>query len=594
MKCNLFIILLMGIFSINLISASSFGYDDSNKFGYNSIIKEGTGTINNNYINNSYTNITIINGSYVPYQNATQDVNLGEFNLTTGNLLWLNGTIGNPSILFGNEGNLSFKNTGGSTFHLNHGLYIDGGLNDFLDIGSKLIVGTYARIAQYLSIGQYLNVTGNVNLGADLCNITSGVCYNLADLNKTGGSSDVFNSTYDNTTLAWNGNHSEYSKFWYNSTYSGSTFNTSYNNALTGNNFSILVNYTDSNYVTHLQLYDNITDVINRIFSIGNWTADKVNYNTTIENQLLFANYSIFTNCSIGTVIQNLTSTGAQCIAFPTLIEADPFFIAENTSLARIGTCPEGQVIQNATTAGVQCVTPVVTTAIIPYMTLQRTIGHYVTNGTNGTAFLADDMQLPSVIGTPTPNTTVDTSRAWIRFATAATINTMGGQTEPYGYTQRAYQPKYTSLVRTDVITPTMNSSIWVGLTSGVLTTSEVRENYTVTTLNFAAIGYSRNNTALFNGGNWGCCTGNGSGYNCTNMGMAVASNTKYTMIVDLTNSSQAACLVINDTGSMVSINRTIWLPHLTASLGIHNGITTKNATVKYYFISKGQLEQNY
>ena len=71
--------------------------------------------------------------------------------------------------------------------------------------------------------------------------------------------------------------------------------------------------------------------------------------------------------CSGIQVVQNTTTTGVKCIT-PTITEADPIFVAGNTSIwvamnakAKPGTCAAGQVVQNTTTSGVQCVTTSVT-----------------------------------------------------------------------------------------------------------------------------------------------------------------------------------------------------------------------------------------
>jgi hypothetical protein len=120
----------------------------------------------------------------VPYTNAFKDVNLGGNNLTNGEMLSLIEGAGFPSLRFGTHGNITFYDATGNTFRFNHGIYIDGGTNDFLDIGAQLLVGTYARITDYLTIGNYLNVSTNISLGDKICTLL-GVCYSLTDLNAT-------------------------------------------------------------------------------------------------------------------------------------------------------------------------------------------------------------------------------------------------------------------------------------------------------------------------------------------------------------------------------------------------------------------------
>lgn len=58
----------------------------------------------------------------------------------------------------------------------------------------------------------------------------------------------------------------------------------------------------------------NVTDQRWNYSSIGNWTADKINYNTTVQLRNIFVNQSIIANCPSGQVIQNITTGGLQCV----------------------------------------------------------------------------------------------------------------------------------------------------------------------------------------------------------------------------------------------------------------------------------------
>lgn len=60
--------------------------------------------------------------------------------------------------------------------------------------------------------------------------------------------------------------------------------------------------------------------------------------------------------------------------------ESDPIYVAENSTIARIGDCPLGQVVQNTTTGGVECV-PLVTASTTYYPNTTQTTGGTNTTG---------------------------------------------------------------------------------------------------------------------------------------------------------------------------------------------------------------------
>ena len=75
---------LLVLTSLSFVSAS-FGINNPNLPSITRPISTGSG--DTNYYNNSYSNITIINGSsynssYVPYTGATTDVDLGTYDIT--------------------------------------------------------------------------------------------------------------------------------------------------------------------------------------------------------------------------------------------------------------------------------------------------------------------------------------------------------------------------------------------------------------------------------------------------------------------------------------------------------------------------------
>lgn len=60
--------------------------------------------------------------------------------------------------------------------------------------------------------------------------------------------------------------------------------------------------------------------------------------------------------------------------------ESDPIYVAENSTIARIGDCPLGQVVQNTTTGGVECV-PLVASSTTYYPNTTQTTGGTNTTG---------------------------------------------------------------------------------------------------------------------------------------------------------------------------------------------------------------------
>ena len=146
----LFTILLMGVFLIGIVDSKvAIVHINSDQIGGGNVSW-----------NQSYANTL-----YVPYEGATGSVNLGNNNLTLGENLTISGNY--PTAHFGNA-NLSFWGIAGQTFHFSNGVYIDGSVNPFLDVGSLLIVRTYAQVFQSLTVGTQLNVTQDINVGRNV------------------------------------------------------------------------------------------------------------------------------------------------------------------------------------------------------------------------------------------------------------------------------------------------------------------------------------------------------------------------------------------------------------------------------------------
>ena len=77
-------------------------------------------------------------------------------------------TAHDPTIYFmsaGTDGSLRYEDTG-DTFHLNHGLYIEG-TNGFLDVATRGLFGEYVSIDEYLTVGGFANISGVLNVSSD-------------------------------------------------------------------------------------------------------------------------------------------------------------------------------------------------------------------------------------------------------------------------------------------------------------------------------------------------------------------------------------------------------------------------------------------
>jgi hypothetical protein len=147
---------------------------------------------------NNLTILNFINATVIEFNVTGNMVVHGNLTVTEGTTT-TNLTIpfgnGYPSVYMG-DGRLSFYDMAGDTFHFNHGIYIDGGVNDFLDIGDKLLVHNYIRSDTYI-VAPYVNATTDLTFGSGLCNM-SGNCLTFDQLNKSNSSEFVRNNTENN------------------------------------------------------------------------------------------------------------------------------------------------------------------------------------------------------------------------------------------------------------------------------------------------------------------------------------------------------------------------------------------------------------
>jgi uncharacterized membrane protein len=111
---------------IPLVESSQ--YNDCNVYGNCKPISSSSGTTNN-YYNNTYENITIINGSsynesYVPYIGATTDVNLGSKNIIVGLANLFKTIVSSLTVLI--TGNLQVTGNITTTTNTDFGYYNNG------------------------------------------------------------------------------------------------------------------------------------------------------------------------------------------------------------------------------------------------------------------------------------------------------------------------------------------------------------------------------------------------------------------------------------------------------------------------------------
>lgn len=141
---------VIGISLLTFVSAG-FGYDNSNNFGYNTITESSSGKIINN-INNSYTNVTIINGSSY---NETYYLTTSAWN---GNSTELLQCVNNASYLSTFNSSYDDKNTsqwirtGGNIYYQNLtgkvGVQASSPLTDF-QVGTAFYVNTTSGYSSF-------------------------------------------------------------------------------------------------------------------------------------------------------------------------------------------------------------------------------------------------------------------------------------------------------------------------------------------------------------------------------------------------------------------------------------------------------------
>ena len=129
------------------------------------------------------------------------------------------------------------------------------------------------------------------------------------------------------------------------------------------------------------------------------------------------------------------------------------------------------------------------------------------------------------------------------------------------------------------------DEKIWVGLSN--LTLANAAPSLSIQTYsasNFVAVNYMH----LFNGGNWSCCSANGTFLNCTDTKVTVAANTEYMIDLNWTVAGKLECTI-----NGVKTTKTDTLSTMNVGLGIYNAAPPLVAQKKRHLIAKGMLEQN-
>lgn len=126
-----------------------------------------------NISNISVDNIHSLSGLGIVIWDNTR---LGVYNLTTGSNLSIgDGSMEDPTLSFvssgGDIGTIRYEETG-NTFHVNHGIYIEGA-NGFLDVNTKLLVGDYAKFDDSVNISGTLFLDTMTNLSGGNINVLS-------------------------------------------------------------------------------------------------------------------------------------------------------------------------------------------------------------------------------------------------------------------------------------------------------------------------------------------------------------------------------------------------------------------------------------
>ncbi len=211
-----------------------------------------------------------------------------------------------------------------------------------------------------------------------------------------------------------------------------------------------------------------------------------------------------------------------------------------------------------------------------------RNIGTYSTIDTTTAVFFPSMMPAATVVGTPSVVLAqAGATRRYIQHASVALSGNAGGIIGPYTTTRPLYRPKLTTVVVTDA---TVNlEQAWIAIAESTLVAVVEPTGSTASGIDYVAVAF---NTAV--SANWACCSGDGTNMSCSDVGLAVAAATEYTVSVDWTTVATLRCCVNN-----TCVDKTTLLSTAAVELGVHNTATTLQAAAANWLVNSTILEQN-
>lgn len=199
-------------------------------------------------------------------------------------------------------------------------------------------------------------------------------------------------------------------------------------------------------------------------------------------------------------------------------------------------------------------------------------------------------------VGLTTPTVSVtaasnpQTESNYVSFTTGTGANAISGYaTGAYTATRLNYAPVFKTRIRTGAAITT--TRIWAGLSSAAISGQNPTIASAALGTSYVAVGYS----AAVNGGNFVCGSGDGTNHTGTDMGVTVAINTYYDIVVDYYSvPGSVICAVSTSGGTFTSVTKATNIPAGATSLGINalvNNLTSGAARV--VSVAYVSLEQN-
>ncbi len=199
-------------------------------------------------------------------------------------------------------------------------------------------------------------------------------------------------------------------------------------------------------------------------------------------------------------------------------------------------------------------------------------------------------------VGLTTPTVSVtaasnpQTESNYVSFTTGTGANSISGYaTGAFTATRLNYAPVFKTRIRTGAAITT--TRIWAGLSRAAISGQNPTIASAALGTSYVAVGYS----AAVNGGNFVCGSGDGTNHTGTDMGVTVAINTYYDIVVDYYSvPGSVICAVSTSGGAFTSVTKATNIPAGATSLGINilvNNLTSGAARV--VSVAYASLEQN-